>query len=266
MGRTLGKLETQLLAYAQMRNLQTARVGELAGPLRLSRQQELKLLGRLARSGLIARVSRGLYLLPRRLPLGGKWSPGETLALNTLIADRGGRYQITGPNAFNRYGFDEQIPTRTYVYNNRLSGDRNVGSVSMTLIKVADERLGSVEEIQTADGLTAIYSSRTRTLVDAVYDWSRFDGLPRAYGWICRELEAARISAAGLVSDAIRFGNLATIRRVGVLLERQGVNGVLLGKLEKRLSRTTSAIPWVPTRPKRGKVNYRWGVVLNEEA
>ena len=36
---------------------------------------------------MIAQVRRGLYLVPERLPLGGKWSPDEILALNTLIED-----------------------------------------------------------------------------------------------------------------------------------------------------------------------------------
>jgi len=53
-------------------------------------QQEEELLRRLARGRLIARVRRGLYLIPSRLPVGGSWSPDEVLALNTLIEDRGG--------------------------------------------------------------------------------------------------------------------------------------------------------------------------------
>ena len=69
-------------------------------------------LSRLVGKGVIARVRRGLYLLPLRLPPGGRWSPGEFLALSTLIADRGGTYQISGPNTFYRYGWSEQIPNR----------------------------------------------------------------------------------------------------------------------------------------------------------
>jgi hypothetical protein len=72
----------------------------------------------LSRAGMIAQVRRGLYLVPERLPLGGRWSPDEGLALNTLFDAINGRYQICGPNAFNRYDFDEQVPTRVYVYNN----------------------------------------------------------------------------------------------------------------------------------------------------
>src|SRR3989304_1469756 len=208
MRRGLGQIETMLVAYVQLRRLPTVRAGELGEPLRLSAIQERKLLSRLAKAGLIARVWRGLYLVPPKLPLGGKWSPDEILALNTLMEDRKGRYQICGPNAFSFYGFDDQIPNRIYVYNNRLSGDRRVGAVDMTLIKVADARLGDTEEVAMADGEKAVYASRTRSLVDAVYDWSRFNGIPRGYEWIRRELKSGRVSAAALVKCTLRYGDI----------------------------------------------------------
>ncbi len=259
----LGELERRLLGYAQMRRLCTVRLGELAGPLRITPTQERYLLSRMSKAGLLARVRRELYLVPPRLPLGGTWSPDEILALDTLIADRQGRYQICGPNAFNRYGFDEQVPTRTYAYNNRLSGDRTIGAVALTLIKVADERLGGTEEVKTTDGLTAVYSSRARSLVDAVYDWSRFDAVPRAYEWIGRELSLGRVRAAELVTLTLRYGNQGTIRRVRALLEREGVPEPLLKRLDRGLTRSASLISWVPNRPRRGKSSPRWGVVLN---
>src|SRR4051812_28694230 len=137
MATAIGKLEARLLAYAQMRRLTAIRTGELAKPLRMTATQERYLLSRMAGSWLLARVRRGLYLVPPRLPLGGVWSPDEALALRTLVGDRGGAYQICGPNAFNRYGFDEQVPARVYAYNDRISGDRVIGSVSLALIKVA---------------------------------------------------------------------------------------------------------------------------------
>jgi predicted transcriptional regulator of viral defense system len=204
-----------------------------------------------AGGGLIARVRQGLYLVPPKLPLGGAWTPDEGLALNTLIEDRGGRYQICGPNAFNRYGFDEQIPTRVYAYNNRISGKRTIGSVVLMLIKVADERLGLTEAVVLDEG-TVLYSSRVRTLVDSVYDWSRFSSLPQGYEWIRRELAAKRVSVPELVSATLRYGDTGTIRRMGALLEAEGVDSVLLRKLERNLKPTSSWIPWIPSRPKRG--------------
>lgn len=266
MKQTLGRLETQFFAYVQMRKLKTVRRGDLvASPLQMRPAQELKLLSRLARSGMIARIRRGLYLVPPRLPLGGQWSPGEIPAITALMEELRGRYQICGPNAFNRYGFDGQIPNRVYVYNNRLSSERVIGSVALTLIKVADGRLGSTEVVKTEESLIAVYASRARTLVDAVYDWSRFNSLPRGYAWIRQELSAKRVSAAELVKTTLRYGDIGTIRRIGVLLEREGAAKALLRKLEQRLSRTTGLIPWIPTQPKRGKVIPRWGVVFNEQ-
>lgn len=265
MKTRLGRQETQLLAYLQLRKLRTVRTGDLTGPLRLSRDQERELFRRLARGSLLARVRPGLYLAPAQLPLGGQWSPDEILALNTLLEDRKGQYQICGPNAFNRYGFDGQVPTRLYAYNNRISGDRMIGPVALTLIKVADDRLGSTEEVKTAEGLVAPYSSRARTLVDAVYDWSRFDSLPRAYKWIMNDLASQQVTATELVSLTLRYGDKGTIRRIGALLEREGVARQLLRKLERALPQTTGLIPWIPTVPKRGTVNRRWGVVWNEQ-
>jgi predicted transcriptional regulator of viral defense system len=266
MKTRLGRQETQLLAYVQMRGLRTVRTGQLVEPLHLTRAQERELFRRLARGKLIARVRPGLYLVPPRLPLSGAWNPSQESALCALMEDRHGRYQICGPNAFNRYGFDEQVPIRAYAYNNRVSGERTIGAVALTLIKVADARLGSAEEVQTTEGSMVVYGSRIRTLVDAVYDWARFDSLPRAYTWIRRELAARRITAAELVNVTLRYGDKGTLRRMGFLLEREGVASSLLAKLARALPASTSLIPWNPTAPKRGTVNRRWGVIINEPA
>jgi predicted transcriptional regulator of viral defense system len=264
MKRSLGNLERQLFAYAQMRSLSVLRSGELTGPLGISGKQERELLTRLRKAGMIAKVRRGLYLVPPRLPLGARWSPDEALALQTLMDDRQGRYQICGPNAFNYYGFDEQIPTRVYAYNNRFSGERTVGVLVLSLIKVADRRLGDTEDIPVTEGRAALYSSRVRTLVDAVYDWSRFNSLPRGFSWIRAELASGRVSAKDLTVCALRYGDVGTIRRIGALMDREGVGPKLLRQLERNLRPTTSFIPWIPSLSKRGTTDRRWGIVWND--
>lgn len=265
MKRRLGNLERQLFAWTQLRKLRELRTGDLVKPLSISSKQERELFTRLSKAGLISKVRRGLYLVPRELPLGAVWTPDEALALNTLIGDRGGRYQICGPKAFNRYGLSEQVPTITSAYNDCYSGSRSIGAVSLSLIKVATARLGDTEDVRTRDGEVALYSSRVRTLVDAVYDWKRFDGLPRAYRWITQELAAKRITLPDLVACTLRYGDVGTIRRIGVLLEQVEANPKTLRRLEGSLSETTSTIPWIPTLPKRGTLNRRWGVIVNGE-
>jgi predicted transcriptional regulator of viral defense system len=267
MSQTLGELEARALAYCQSRESRVE-AGELVRAFKWTPEQERKTLSKLARKGLIARVRRGLYLAPKRLPMGGQWNPGEILALKTLIDDRNGAYQISGPNTFQRYGWTEQVPNRVYAYNNRIAGDRQIGPVALTLIKVSDDRLGGTEVVRTPDGLDAVYASRARSLVDAVYDWSRFDTLPRAYDWI--ELEVSRDEgfAAELVQATIRFGNQGTLRRIGATLERLAVPEPLLRRLERALRPSSSFIPMVPTvakrgKPETGKTSKRWQVVFN---
>lgn len=261
----LGKLASRFFGYIQARQLQTVQTGDLVQNLGLTPLQEKKLLSLLFRRSMIARVRRGLYLVPPRLPVGGKWGPDTALALTTLMQDREASYQICGPNTFSRYGWDTQIPNRTYVYNTRFSGERQIGAVSLTLIKVSANRLGETEMVTSSEGIQLLYSSRLRSLLDAVYDWSRFNTIPRAYQWIREELQRENKSANTLVSLSIRYGNQGTIRRMGKLLETEGVPLGLLRKLEKSLRTTSSFIPWNPTLPKRGTADKRWGLVMNDD-
>ena len=246
--------------------MRTVRTGELTGPLSLTPNQERELFRRMSRSGLVARVRPGLYLVPPRLPLGLRWNPTPAEAINALMDDCGGRYQLCGANAFNRYGFDDQIPARLYAYNNRISGNRKIGNVELTLIKVANKRLGGTETITTPEGPTLVYASRTRSLVDAVYDWSRFNGIPRGYQWIRAELNAKRVKPMELAELTLRYGDTGTIRRMGALCEQIGVRELVLRKLEAKVPATRCPIPFVPNRPKRGRAEPRWGVILNENA
>jgi len=68
MGKRLGDLERKLLAWTQMRGLDVICKDDLTGPLGITPVQERELLSRMARSGMIARVRRGLIqfrLCPR---------------------------------------------------------------------------------------------------------------------------------------------------------------------------------------------------------
>jgi predicted transcriptional regulator of viral defense system len=100
--------------------------------------------------------------------------------------------------------------------------------------------------------------------VDAVYEWSRFGSLPRAYGWILRELASGRVTASELARMAVRYGNQGTLRRIGVFLDQEGVARSLLSSIRRALRPSSGVIPWVPTSSRRGSVNRRWGVILNE--
>jgi predicted transcriptional regulator of viral defense system len=129
---------------------------------------------------------------------------------------------------------------------------------------VADGRLGATDVVTTPEGIDVVYSSRTRALIDAVYDWSRFGSLPRAYGWIRAEMADNQTSPADLIRVAKRYSNISTLRRLGKLLEMEGVDESLLRTLRKQIPPSRALIPMVPTLPKRGTVDRQWGVLVNE--
>ncbi|MCK5156449.1 MAG: type IV toxin-antitoxin system AbiEi family antitoxin domain-containing protein [Spirochaetales bacterium] len=261
--KELGKVATRFFAYVQLRKMETIEIGDLTEVLGLTAVQEQKLLYRLSRAGWIVRLRRGLYLVPSRIQA-GQWSPGIYLSLQKLMEDCNGQYQICGPSAFNYYSFSQQIPNTTYVYNNRLSGERTIGSLEFVFIKVADSRLGSVNTFITPDGANAIYSSKARTLMDAVYDWSRFNSLPRAYEWVRGVARNDTTLCKELVECCLLFGNQATIRRVGYLLDQVEIPVKELEKLRVSLKSVKSVIPWRPDKKAKGKVNRSWGVIVNE--
>lgn len=155
------------------------------------------------------------------------------------------------------------MPNRFYTYNNRISGIRKIGVVALTLIKVADARLGDTESTGPPEDGGLVYSSRVRTLVDAVYDWSQFRSLPIAYDWIREDLRRKRVAHAELIGCTLKYGDTSTTRRIGVLLEDAGVDERLLARLRRRLKPTTAFIPWIPGRPKRGTCLRKWGIVMN---
>ena len=186
----LGPLEIKLLAYVQLRNIDIIRTGEIAAALNLAPKQERELLSRMNRAGLIIWLKRGAYLVPSRLPASGRWAVDQNYVLSRLMKELKGKYQVSGPNAFYFYGFEDQVPNRTYVYNNRIQGEKNLGGFDFVFIKTYKSRLGAASESKLPDGETILMATKARTLLDAVYDWSRYNTLPRAYRWILETIKS----------------------------------------------------------------------------
>jgi len=241
-GPELGDLSARFFAYVQLKKKDIVRTGELSAVLGISELQERDLLSRLSTSGWIVRLKRGVYLVPLRIPAGGKYSPGFGPILQKLITERGGLYQVCGPTAFNYYGFVNQIPNVTYVYNTCISGSRTIGNLAFSFIKVTKKRLGGTTVVDTREGTGVIYSSKVRTLMDAVYDWSRFNSLPQGYNWIRQEISLEPGLAVELIKVTIKYGNQATVRRIGCLLEMLNLVPDNIGSLSVQRSDSKALI------------------------
>lgn len=263
-GPELGNLSSRFFAYIQLKNKDIVYTGELAPVLGITGAQERDLLRRLSDSGWVVRLKRAVYLVPPRIPAGGKYSPGFALILQKFMEEVKGKYQICGPTAFNFYGFDDQISSVIYLYNNRISGNRTIGNLAFQFIKIADKRLGYINIVQSRENTEAIYSSKARTLMDAVYDWSRFNSLPRGYDWIKQEIKKDSKLETKIADAAIQYGNQAAMRRIGYLLETAITSSRSIDRLQRQLSKSNALIPWIPGSPAKGTINRKWGLIVNE--
>jgi predicted transcriptional regulator of viral defense system len=99
--------------------------------------------------------------------------------------------------------------------------------------------------------------------MDAVYDWSRFNSLPRGYEWIRQEIRKDFKLASKLVEATALYGNQATARRIGYLLDTFVQTSIIINRLQLQLSDSKALIPWIPGRPVKGSVNRKWGLIVN---
>ena len=73
---------------------------------------------------------------------------------------------------------------------NRIYGEKNIGGFDFVFIKTSHDRIGSASESQTPNGEKICISAKARALLDAIYDWSRYHTIPRAYRWILTSIES----------------------------------------------------------------------------
>jgi predicted transcriptional regulator of viral defense system len=260
----LSAFEGRLLSWAQMTGTLCADDKSIARALRFQPIQCQNILSKMSQRGLIVQLRRGLYLLPQKLPPGGLWQPSADAVVWFFLTNKKASWQETGATVFNYYGLSEQVTNQTTVYNDKISATRKIGRLSVVFVKVAKSRLGGVVELDspTDSKIKRRVGSLARVVLDAVYDYSRFGTLPRAYRWI-EARKADREFLKELVQLSLRCGNIASRRRIGWFLERLEIDLVIYKPLLKSLKPSQSFIPADPTEPKKGKTNTRWAIVEN---
>jgi len=252
------------VSYAQYLKKEVLLLGDLAAGLGITKAQEMRLLSRLEGKGQIVRLKRGAYCVPSKLSPSGRLNVSEYFLLSKLMELTGSTYQISGPNAFHLYGFDEQVPNRLFVYNDRFSGEKEIGGYAFVFVKTSAERLQGWVRSTGPDGAKIVMASKSKALVDAIYDWSRFNTIPRAFEWIIASCHDDPCFKRELARMAIKCGNKAVLRRIGCLLELGGDSKRSLRFLKKAIGDSKAVIPLVPRKPKRGQVDSYWGVVIND--
>lgn len=259
----LGPLGTKFFAYAQMRGLDMVRLGELQKRLGLSPIQERRLLARLNADGLLFRLQRGIYIVPASIPPGGYWRPNDYLIVAKYMQIHNARYYIGGLTAFNKHGFSTQIPNQLTVYNDKISGKKNFGGITIRFIKVIQDHIIGFDTIGIESGQENYnVANLARTILDAINDWKNYHMLPEAYLWLkkyCLDI----IFLKEFVELTAKCANNNSIRRIGFWLEKIGVEADIILPLSKMLLPTKGWVPLIPNKARQGKTSNKWRIIDN---
>ena len=194
----LGPMEVQFFAWTQLENKDQVQTGDLVKAMNLSPKQEANLLYNLSSSGFIVKLWRGFYLIPKKIPSKGFWSPSPYLVISKYMENAGAtKFHISGPAVFNKYGYTDQLSSWFTVYNNKISKKMYILQYHLDFIKVVSSRLGTVKKIKSYanDGkfVWVRYSSPEQAILDTVYDYKKFGTLPKAYDWIANSLRNKKL-------------------------------------------------------------------------
>jgi len=258
----LGKLGTAFFALAHIRQFKVVRLGDLQKPLKLNPSQEQQLLKRLTTSGFIIRLTRGVFLVPDKIPPGGYWQPSGYCIVKNLMVLYNAKYYIGGMSAIHFHHLTTQIPNEITVYNNKINGRKTIGVQRLYFIKTESNRLDGAISMKIKNEDEIFISSLARTILDAVQNWRQLGTLPEAYHWI-----AQNIKEKNLINDLIRLtaehANIITMRRIGYYLTSAGIKSTRLQPILKRLTSSTGWVKLDPNQPSKGKTNKQWRVIDN---
>ncbi|NQT65871.1 MAG: hypothetical protein HQ554_06800 [FCB group bacterium] len=261
--RQFGALEMKAIAYLQSRGTKTLCTGELKDVLGIADQTDKDLLSSLNKKGIITRLSAGYYLVPNKISPSLNAIIDGMEILFYLMNYYDAKYMISGPTAIYYYGYTTQISNRIYVYNDKIYGDRQIGGSSFVFMKTSPKRLKGAEFIVTSEGLKIPYVSKARLLIDCIYDWNRYNTIPKVFNWIKDEIEKDSETTAKLVSNAIRYGNKIVQRRLGYFLEILNIDEKLVEKLQNKIKSSKTLKPLIPNTDCKGSVNKKWGLIIN---
>jgi len=261
--KKIGNLEVKLLAFMQMKDSPIIKSGDITKALGITKQRENNLLSNMNQKGLVVRVKRGYYIVSPKLPTGNYARISEYKLLHFIMRAYKAQYLVSGPTAIYYYGYTTQIPNRIYVYNNKISGDKEIGGRSFVFMKTSRKRLKAANIVSMYDGTKTPYVSRARLLIDCIYDWNRYNTIPRVFSWIRDDIKKDPIILNKLVSNAIMYGNKSVQSRLGYFLEKLDINTELVDKLQKKIVSSKSIIPLIPNTDLNGSVNKKWGLIIN---
>ncbi len=243
----------------------SARAREIAPDVGISENYLRQALHYLTRSGWLVRLRKGLYALSSAVP---GTTPAHEFEIAMALVDPAA---ISHWSALHHHGLTEQAPRKVFVLTTtdgslpRARGTKVkrprdgylLGDITYQFIQVKPERFFGTEKVWIGEARVNI-TDPERTLLDGLT-------MPQHCGDFAEVLHAfeqrgEHVNLDRAIGYALKL-DAATAKRLGWVLERQGVNPSKLERLEAVPIRGYRKLD--PTGPRRGPCNRRWMIQEN---
>ena len=219
-----------------------------------------KVVGNMARKGLLDRVGRGIYLVRPLRALGRPWSVSAYTAVEQALS--GKPHYIGGLAALAFHRLTAQMHSSAVdVFLAEQRKPRTIANarIHFHIVPIANLEIGLTSVV--VEQMPVWMSDPERTLVDAL-------NYPHAFGGAAQGVRAVdqalgKVNLDQLVTYALRLSEMSSLQRLGVLMERHRVPAEHMARIEERV-RTTKNVPAMIPGPRRGRINPRWHVSEND--
>ncbi|HEY5242842.1 MAG TPA: type IV toxin-antitoxin system AbiEi family antitoxin [Polyangiaceae bacterium] len=220
-----------------------------------------KITSALVRKGALRRVGKGIFLVVPLRAQARATTPSAAALVAALLSDE--PYYLGGLWALTHHRLTlQQYATRVDAFVARDHQPRTLANAHVRFHRVPPSRIADGHEVVSIEGSPVRVSTREETLLDLL-DYPDMAGATRA-ALALVEPALGHVDLGKLVRRASAVARSSSCQRLGVLLERMGVNASKLAALRRRAMATQSLTSMVPGTPRRGQVNTRWRVVEND--
>lgn len=252
----------RVLASEGDRVFSTQRARELSPRVGLKDAYLWEALHHLSRSGWIVPLRRGLYALSHSIP---GVTPGHEFEIAMALVKPAA---ISHWSALSHHGLTEQAPRHVFVLTTARSVPRvrgtkpaeegyPVGETVYQFVQVKPERFFGIDDVWVNEARIKI-TDPERTLLDGLM-------MPQYCGDFPEVLHAFEVRAPKLDLDCIiryaRKLDAATVKRLGWILEQQGIKSDQLGQLRKVPIKGYRVLD--PTGPRQGPCDAGWMIQVN---
>ncbi|MCX5693877.1 MAG: hypothetical protein NT014_01890 [Candidatus Omnitrophica bacterium] len=257
--RNLSSRETEIIARLAYEKAAVVTAGQFDRYFKFPSLLRNKIIYRLTKKGIFRTIKRGVYF----------FSPLETGAAGSNINEflippiffPKGNYYIGYSSMYNYYGLTDQLFQVIYILNTSMQKEKAIGSMRFKMVKTSQKRMYGLEKIRVKDA-DVIVSDRERTLVDLIYFPEPVGGMEKAFEILKEQIKGRKTDTAKLIKYALKFPDNSTIKRIGYILEKAGLNDRILMPLLKA-AKKTSLINLYPSKSRKGKISKKWMVIEN---